>query len=110
MDNQKKFLPLEKNIAFKHPKQGNIIIFIGGEIPHLVKKIVNVFESSDSKKGKRNLMFCGKIMSLTMLQDIYEHVQNNFCLGKLRDHMLTRDHFKTFLPTNEGLPRCSSYV
>ena len=84
-------------IAFKHPKQGNIIIFIGGEMPHLVIFFVNAFESSGSKKGKQNIMFCGKSMSLTMLRDIYEHVQNNAPLGELRDHRLTRDHFEKIL-------------
>ena len=72
--NQNKCLSLEKMIHFKHLIQGNIIVFIRGEMPHLVNKFVNAFESSGLKKGKRNLMFPGKSTSLTMLQDIYEHV------------------------------------
>ena len=58
---------------------------------------MNAFESSGSKKGKRNLMFRGKSTSLTMLQDIYEHVQSNAPVGELGDHRLARDHFEQIL-------------
>ena len=37
--NQHKLFPLEKKIAFRHPVRKHIIVFIGGEMPHLVKKM-----------------------------------------------------------------------
>ena len=46
-EKQNSLLPLtEYKVAFRHPIQNNIIIFLGGEMPHLIKKIVNAFERS----------------------------------------------------------------
>ena len=39
-------LPLKKKIAFQHPIIPSIWIFIGGDMPHLMKKIVNCLENS----------------------------------------------------------------
>lgn len=46
-------LPLDFHIAFEHPTIKGNLIFIAGNMPHLVKKVVNVFErSGNSKKNK----------------------------------------------------------
>ena len=35
--NQKDILPLDKKLAFTHPIRENVTIFIGDEMPHLIK-------------------------------------------------------------------------
>ena len=48
-DKQKTILPLSQyKVAFYHPIQSDIIVFIGGEMPNLIKKIVNALERSGS--------------------------------------------------------------
>ena len=59
-ENQNKYLNLEKNIAFIHPKRSDILIFIGGDMPHIVKRMVNVLESSSEENSKRNLEYNGE--------------------------------------------------
>ena len=48
-DDQKKYLDLNLKIAFKHPKQKDILIFIGGDMPHIVKEMVMFLESKCKK-------------------------------------------------------------
>ena len=42
-DDQNKYLDLNFKIAFKHPKQKDVFIFIGGNMPHIVKIMVIVW-------------------------------------------------------------------
>ena len=35
---QKNILPMDFKIAYRHPIQDNVIIFIGDDMPHLIKK------------------------------------------------------------------------
>eukprot|EP00957_Ditylum_brightwellii_P206043 15346509-Ditylum_brightwellii.AAC.1 len=51
-DEEKKFLLMKMNIDFHHPTDDNIIIFIGDEMSHLIKKVVNPFESCNNTKSK----------------------------------------------------------
>eukprot|EP00957_Ditylum_brightwellii_P067645 5134540-Ditylum_brightwellii.AAC.2 len=56
-EKQNKLLPMKQNIAFYHPafihENKKIVIFIGGEMPHLIKKIVNAPKSCDNTKSKQ---------------------------------------------------------
>jgi hypothetical protein len=44
-DNNK--LPWEMKIAFPHPTMSKILIFVGANVPHGVKKLVNALEKRD---------------------------------------------------------------
>ena len=45
-------LPNKLKVAFKHPGRPHVNIFIGGEMPHWMKKIVNAMESSRNGSSK----------------------------------------------------------
>ena len=78
-------------IAFKHPKQKDVFIFIGGDMPHIVKRMVNVLESSSKKNNKRKLEYGGKKLNLDMLRNVWERNAGN--MSNLRTNILTDDHF-----------------
>ena len=78
-------------IAFHHPCDKDIKVFIGGEMPHLVKKIVNRLESSFSSKSKVTLKFRGEAMSLQMIKKAWLWDDEGF--GATRKTVLTEDHF-----------------
>lgn len=60
-------------MAFPHPLFGDEIrIFIGGDMPHCIKKLVNTLEKSGWKNHSRNLRKNGKKMSLQMIQRCWE--------------------------------------
>jgi hypothetical protein len=82
-DNQRSIFPLEKKVAFHHPTRDDITIFIGGEMPHLIKKIVNAFERSAPGCKSTHLHFQGNEMSLKMLRDIWEYSKSNELIGSL---------------------------
>eukprot|EP00956_Cyclotella_meneghiniana_P040663 scaffold201889_cov63-Cyclotella_meneghiniana.AAC.1 len=71
--NTLKGLPLDFNVAFKHPVEelgrDGVIVFIGGEMPHWVKKFRNAF---DNKKKK--LTFRGQSFSLQDFREIWEAI------------------------------------
>jgi len=90
---QKTIIPLsEYNVAFHHPIQNDITIFIGGEMPHLIKKIVNALERSGSVKST-DLNFRNQPMTLKMIQQLWLCEQGEAKLGSLRTNFLTDDHF-----------------
>ena len=66
-------------------------MFIGGEIPHLVKKIVNRLEQSYIKKNKIALEFRGQTLSLNMIKEAWLWDDKGF--GTIRKTKLTEDHF-----------------
>ena len=78
-------------IAFTHPCDPKYIIFIGGEMPHWVKKVVNRLESSSNDKSKVHLLFKGQPLSLKMIKDAWLWDDEGF--GSLRKTVLTEDHF-----------------
>ena len=90
-EDQNKYLDMEKKIAFLHPKRSDVLIFIGGDMPHIVKRIVNVLESSSKENSKRNLEHNGDKLNLKMLRDVWECDSGK--MGNLRTNMLTNDHF-----------------
>jgi hypothetical protein len=91
---QLKGLPLEFNIAFKHPVQelsdAGMIIVIGGEMPHWVKKFRNAL---DNKKKK--LTFRGQTFCLGDLKEMWEAIGDadvsDSC--KVRLFKFTMEHF-----------------
>ena len=89
-DEMKEIFPMDFKIAFWHPIRKNILIFISADMPHLVKKIVNAFESS-GVKSSRDLSYKSKKMSLKKLEKIWKC--DNGRLGDLRTNILTTDHF-----------------
>ena len=91
IEEQNKCLDLEKKIEFLHPKRSDVLIFIGGDMPHIVKRIVNVLESSNKENSKRNLEYNGDKLNLKMLRDVWECDSGK--MKNLRTHMLTNDHF-----------------
>ena len=66
-DNLRRILPIDMKIAFPHSIRSDILIFIGGDISHLVKKFVNALERSD-EKYYTNFFFENNIMSLNILE------------------------------------------
>ena len=86
------YLPNDKLlIAFRHPCDDSIKVFIGGEMPHLVKKLVNRLERSCSAKSKISLKFRGQMMSLDMIKKAW--LWDNEGFGTTRKTVLTEDHF-----------------
>ena len=67
---QKAIFPIKQKLAFYHPMRPDILIFLGGEMPHLVKKPVNALENSGTKPT-RDLILGGKRLSLLMLQKVW---------------------------------------
>jgi hypothetical protein len=56
-------------LAFPHPLFGDdILVFVGGDMPHCIKKLVNTLEKSGWAKHARNLRRNGKKMSLQMIE------------------------------------------
>ena len=94
---QKEVLTLKQKISYCHLIDGDVIIFIGGKIPHLVKKIVNTLESSGLAKGSRNLEFCRKPTSLAMVEKNWTQPDRGTKLEELRSHCLTPDYSKNNL-------------
>jgi len=78
-------------VAFPHPEDSNRLVFIGGEMPHWIKKFVNRLEQSSSSKSSVSLKFRGQQMSLDMIKDAWLWDDEGF--GSLRKTKLTEDHF-----------------
>ena len=55
-DEQKALFPMKQKLAFPHPSNPAILIFLGGEMPHWAKKFVNALELS-GKQPSRDLEF-----------------------------------------------------
>merc|ERR1740139_1284710 len=64
---QKAIFLLKQKLAFYHPMRPDILVFLGGEMPHLVKKIVNALENSGTKPT-RDLILKTKRLSLNRLR------------------------------------------
>ena len=91
-DEQKGKYPLKQIIAFPHPIRSTILIFIGGEMPNLGKKIVNAFERS-GLVHTTDLKFREKHMSLTMLQNCWDADGGGSLPSDLQTNLLIPDHF-----------------
>ena len=85
-------LPTEMKIAFPHPNPeyaDRIKIFIGGEMPHWVKKFRNAMDSS-----KRELTFNGCQFNLNMFKDIWEKMKSGVGgRNDVRVYKFGKEHF-----------------
>ena len=70
-------------IAFAHPIDPTIIVFIQGDMPHLIKKIVNALESSSNPSSRRDISLGGYPVSLGRLREIWAK-QREMTKGHLR--------------------------
>jgi len=85
-------LPNEKLlIAFLHPCDNCITVFIGGEMSHWTKKLVNRLERSNDGKSKVCLKFRGQALSLKLIKQAWLWDDEGF--GSIRKTVLTEDHF-----------------
>jgi hypothetical protein len=88
---QLKGLPLNFKVAFRHPNKHykDVLIFIGGEMPHWVKKFRNALDNK-----KRKLTFRGKSFNLEMLKAMWEAMgDSDISSGRLREYKFTVEHF-----------------
>ena len=87
-----KGLPLDTKIAFNHPNPhySQIKIFIGGEMPHWVKKFRNALDSK-----KRDLTFRGKRFNLALLHMIWTQIGDGNVSGinNVRNYKFGEEHF-----------------
>ena len=65
---------------------------MGGEIPHLIEKIVNALERSRSVKST-NLYFRGQPMTLKILQQLWLCEHGGAKFGNMCTNFLTDDHW-----------------
>jgi hypothetical protein len=85
-------LPNENHpTAFPHPCDQDKLVFIGGEMPHWVKKFVNRLERTTSSKNNVSLKFRGEALSLDMIKHAWLWDDEGF--GVTRKTVLTEDHF-----------------
>ena len=84
-------LPQDILVAFPHPSFSSIMVYIGGEMPHWVKKFVNAMDNSSFKKEKRDLTFRGAKINLGMIEDVWR--QQTGGINMLRTNKLTDEHF-----------------
>ena len=78
-------------VAFKHPVYTTVMIYIGGEMPHWIKKFVNAMESSSSPKSKRDMKYKGASINLKMIETVWGATRTN--INQLRSDKLTKQHF-----------------
>ena len=85
-------LPQLTRVAFHHPCHGRYLVFIGGEMPHWIKRVVNGLEFSSVSSHKRNLLLNGKPLGLGMIRKAWEAVELGG-IATLTQTKLTVDHF-----------------
>jgi molybdopterin-guanine dinucleotide biosynthesis protein A len=79
------------------------LIFIVGDMPHIVKKFVNALErSGDADKQSTALVFDGQQLTLHALKNIWED-NNALSNNSIRLQHLTADHFP---PKNANTRMC----
>ena len=61
-------LPLDFKVAFDHPTIPGILIFAAGDMPHLIKKIVNAMERSGKSTKKTSLPYKCQKITLQMIK------------------------------------------
>eukprot|EP00957_Ditylum_brightwellii_P052564 3985687-Ditylum_brightwellii.AAC.1 len=86
---------MDTKIVFYHPiiKDDKIIVLIGDEMPHWVKKFANVLESSDNSKSLRKLKFRDKYLSLEMLCQLYLTSGGDDYFSSIGQHYFSVGHF-----------------
>ena len=78
-------------VAFKHPVHKDVLITIGGEMSHWMKKFANAMENSLNPKSKRDLQYNGGKINLKMIQLAWEASRTD--INFLRTNKLNDNHF-----------------
>jgi hypothetical protein len=89
-------IPKDHPIAYFHPRFDRSKLIIGfclGDMPHLIKKIVNALERTDFPTSKTNLRFEGQPLSLKMIEEVWIESTAQAGGGALRQSKLTHEHF-----------------
>ena len=80
-------------LAYYHPcfpKSDRVLIWLGSDMPHAIKKVVNALEWSSDNRNRRKLRFRGYPLHLMMLYDLWMESKRD---GNLTVTKLTDDHF-----------------
>jgi len=82
-------------MAYRHPIYDEVLIFIGGDMPHCIKKVVNTLERSGWAHHDRNLRRNGQKMSLKMLEKCWVASGESSLDGgvSLRKYVKSWQHF-----------------
>jgi len=79
-------------VAFRHPGENWLFVFVGGEMPHWIKRVVNSLENSSKTGHKQCLVLNGKPLGSVMIKQALEAVELGG-ISTLRQTKLTIDHF-----------------
>jgi hypothetical protein len=85
-------VPTSMKIAFRHPCRKDLLIFVQGDMPHIVKKFVNALERSSDYQSTTWLQFRGQYLSLGDLQDVWLACRKA-TENTVRTEHLSKDHF-----------------
>ena len=86
-------LPPDFKIAFDHPTLPGIKVFAAGDMPYLIKKIVNAMERTGQSKSKTSLSYLGQRLSLDSIKTLWEETGDGKVGTSLRVFKYTIDHF-----------------
>ena len=86
-------IPIDFKIAFDHPTLPGIQILAAGDMPHLIKKIVNAMECTGKSKSKTSLSYKSQRISLDIIKDLWEETGDGKVGSSLRVLKYTVDHF-----------------
>jgi len=90
-EEQRENFPLKQKLAFHHPIRSYILVFLGGEMPNLIKKLVNGLENRGTKTS-RDLVFRGQKLSRFMLRKVWECSHGSF--GEMRINKNILEHYQ----------------
>ena len=88
----------EKKIAFKHPVDPDEIVFIWQDMPHVMKRVVNLLERSNPNNKHRTSLTkfdelgCAEKLCLDMIRDVWVDFGGG-SISRLRFNKLTKEHF-----------------
>jgi len=68
-------LPGDILVEFYHPSGMDRFVFLGGKMPHWIKRVVNGLENSSKDSHKRKLIYKGKPLGLEMIKTAWEAVE-----------------------------------
>lgn len=85
-------LPKSIKVAFPHPVRSHIKVYIGGEMPHWIKKFANAMENSSKKSSNRDMEFCGGKINLGMIHNVWKTKLSGVNTLRVIEK-LTEDHF-----------------
>lgn len=94
VNGEKEYYPdSEFMVAFRHPVFDHVLVYIGGEMLHWIKKFVNAMECSSDPKSKRDMELNGCKINLGMIEKVWQG--NLLGINTLKViQKLTEDHFQ----------------